>query len=109
MSDSEERANEIRMGLCKPRVIGETYDELDAFIEDLHEKGPLKASERSVERRGDLPWAIYLWQQCKAVKEPNPEHSSHHGRCDLIRNHAGIDHALERGMDIPRWSTDWTG
>lgn len=53
-----------------------------------------------------LTWSKWWWQQCKAVKEPNP--SGHWGRCELKKNHKG-DHALERGMDIPRWSTEWTG
>lgn len=52
----------------------------------------------------NLPWAIFPWQQCKAVKEPG---DGHHGRCELRHGHEG-DHALERGMDIPRWSTRWT-
>lgn len=45
------------------------------------------------------------WTRCKAVKEPNK--SGYWGRCDLRRNHAG-DHALERGMEIHRWSTAWS-
>ena len=83
-------------------------DEVEIWVEDLHEKGSLKASEGSVERRGDLPWSQYIWQQCKAVREPRGTGSSHYGRCELHRDHEGIDHALERGMDIPRWSTNWT-
>lgn len=51
-----------------------------------------------------LVWAKWPWQRCKAVKEPS---DSHYGRCELKKKHAG-DHALERGMDIPRWSTKWT-
>jgi hypothetical protein len=52
-----------------------------------------------------LPWQKYPWQRrCKAVKEPG---EGHWGRCELVRNHWG-DHALERGMDTPRWSTRFT-
>lgn len=53
-----------------------------------------------------LDWADWPWQRCKAVKEPNP--SGHWGRCELKRHEETIDHALERGLDIPRWSTRWT-
>ena len=60
-----------------------------------------------------LPWVSIWkpWRRCKAVKEPNA--SGHWGRCELDRSHNFIlgknhDHALERGFDIPRWSTKWT-
>lgn len=61
-----------------------------------------------------LPWATWWkpWRRCKAVKEPNA--SGYWGRCELDRDHnfsnirAHHDHALERGFDIPRWSTVWT-
>jgi hypothetical protein len=54
----------------------------------------------------ELPWQEYPWQRrCKAVKEPN--WSSYWGRCELRRGHWG-DHALERGMEVLRWSTRWT-
>jgi hypothetical protein len=52
-----------------------------------------------------LPWAHWPWQSCPARVEPNP--SGLYGRCELRRGHEG-DHALERGFDIPRWSTRWT-
>ena len=59
--------------------------------------------------RDGLPWAT-VWQtltgrRCRARKEPNP--SGMWGRCDLAAGHQG-DHALERGLDVPRWSTTWT-
>lgn len=54
-----------------------------------------------------LPWAKWPWRRCRAVREPRPGESYYAGRCDLTRRHRG-DHALERGMDTPRWSTDWT-
>ena len=61
------------------------------------------------EDRHNLPWSQWTWQQCKAVREPREGGKGHHGRCDLVRNHPPeMDHALERGMDIPRWSTTWT-
>ena len=50
-------------------------------------------------------WAKWPWQACKARKEPNS--SGYWGRCELRKGHDG-DHALERGFDIPRWSTEWT-
>jgi hypothetical protein len=53
-----------------------------------------------------LPWARWSWQACTARRERRPD-VPYFGRCELRRNHDG-DHALERGMDIPRWSTDWS-
>jgi hypothetical protein len=58
----------------------------------------------------DLPW-VRVWQrQCTAVREPRydvrPRTSHDYGRCQLRRTHHG-DHALRRGVDTPRWSTDW--
>lgn len=53
-----------------------------------------------------LPWNVWPWKRCKAFREPRPGHFW--GQCELDKNHFGIDHALERGMDIPRWSTEWT-
>ncbi len=53
--------------------------------------------------QADLPWApIWPWKRCRASVEPNP--TGYWGRCDLQARHDG-DHALERGMDTPRWST----
>lgn len=56
-----------------------------------------------------LPWAWWPWHRCRAVKEPDSTVSGggYFGRCDLVRGHFG-DHALERGMETPRWSTRWT-
>jgi hypothetical protein len=56
---------------------------------------------------GPLPWAKWPWQRCFAYREPR-DGSHYHGRCELRRGHPG-DHALERGFDTPRWSSDWTG
>lgn len=53
----------------------------------------------------ELPWAYPFAARCRAVKEPND--SGYWGRCDLRAGHDG-DHALERGLDTPRWSTKWT-
>lgn len=54
-----------------------------------------------------LPWAKGLFgPRCRAVKEPN--RSGYWGRCDLAPHSELIDHALERGMDTPRWSTRWS-
>lgn len=55
-----------------------------------------------------LPWAKAWkpWRRCKAVKEPNP--TGYWGRCELEPHSEKIDHALERGMGVLRWSTKWT-
>jgi hypothetical protein len=54
----------------------------------------------------ELPWQEYPWQRrCKAVKEPGE--FFYWGRCELRRGHLG-DHALERGMEVLRWSTRFT-
>ena len=58
----------------------------------------------------DYPWAMWPWQRCKAVLEPNND-TGYFGRCDLMRGHGeetvmgidGTDHALERGMEIVLW------
>jgi hypothetical protein len=52
-------------------------------------------------------FAKWPWQRCRAVREPEVHTPNWHGRCELKKNHRG-DHALERGFDIPRWSTEWT-
>ncbi len=52
-----------------------------------------------------LPWQN-LWQRrCRAFRERRPG-EPYWGRCELRRRHEG-DHALERGFDTPRWSSDW--
>lgn len=53
-----------------------------------------------------LPWAGWFDIRCKARTEDRGAWS---GRCELKRHGSDMDHALERGMDIPRWSTVWTG
>lgn len=53
-----------------------------------------------------LPWARPWQRRCAAVREQRAG-SMFWGRCELVRDHDG-DHALDRGYDIPRWSTDWT-
>ena len=50
-------------------------------------------------------WATWPWQQCRARREPRS--GEFFGRCELRKGHAG-DHALERGFDSPRWSTNWS-
>lgn len=57
----------------------------------------------------DLPWAPLLGRRCRARRETRASEGrdQHFGRCELRAGHAG-DHALERGMDTPRWSTDWS-
>ena len=54
----------------------------------------------------DLPWARPWQRRCRAVREPKPD-APYFGRCELARGHVG-DHALERGFDVPRWTTAWT-
>lgn len=50
----------------------------------------------------DLPWAGWSWwDRCRARTERGE-------RCDLRQHLPETDHALERGMDVPRWSTRWT-
>lgn len=55
----------------------------------------------------DLPWSKPFRAQCRAVREPRGT-DAFFGRCELRPDHTGHDHALDRGMDTPRWSTDWT-
>lgn len=50
-----------------------------------------------------LPWST-AWQRltgrgCRS-RWPGP---TYRGRCELVQGHDG-DHALERGMDTPRWA-----
>lgn len=45
-------------------------------------------------------WATWPWNRC-------PARTERWERCDLRKGHDG-DHALERGLDIPRWNTRWT-
>ena len=51
----------------------------------------------------DLSWAKWYQKRCRAVTDEPP----YYGRCELIRNHPEELHALDRGFDIPRWSTKW--
>lgn len=53
-----------------------------------------------------LPWFRWPWNRCRAVKPATD--GGYFGRCELRRHSPDIDHALERGMDTPRWSTRWT-
>lgn len=53
----------------------------------------------------NLPWAKWPWKRCKAYRE-NDGVTGFWGRCELVPGHKCL-HALERGMDIPRWSTRW--
>ncbi len=62
---------------------------------------------------GPWPWS----PRCRAVKEPPRRQviggamrvGGHHGRCELQPHGPEIDHALERGLEYPRWSTRITG
>lgn len=54
-----------------------------------------------------LPWSRWPWNRCKAYKEADFK-DGYWGRCELKRHSHEIDHALDRGMDTPRWSTRWT-
>lgn len=53
-----------------------------------------------------LPWSTFL-NRCRAVREKT-DGDPFWGRCELKKHNHSIDHALERGMIIPRWSTKWT-
>lgn len=63
----------------------------------------------------ELPWAQpFHWLpgrggRCWARTERKSWSSPYWGRCELAQHGEDIDHALERGMDTPRWSTRWTG
>jgi hypothetical protein len=56
----------------------------------------------------ELPWAFGVFNRCSAVKEPSRNGIPYYGRCELQKNHTDTDHAIERGMFILRWSTEWT-
>jgi hypothetical protein len=59
----------------------------------------------------DLPWSKWPFgRRCRARREPRAGEGKwqHFGRCELAPHGPEIDHALERGFDSPRWSTDWT-
>lgn len=49
----------------------------------------------------DLPWQTMFGKRCKARKAPT--RGGFYGRCELAP-HWGIDHALERGLILVRWS-----
>lgn len=73
-----------------------------AFLSGLFSRAVTKDFEKQ-KREGTIildNWAVWPWNRCAARTE-------RYERCDLKR-HAHGDHALERGFDIPRWSTDWT-
>lgn len=93
-----------------------THEEFLGFVADSFDvprhmlvSGPQPAYARKTVEWSppavDLPWAGVFQRRCKARVEPNE--SGFWGRCELVRGHEG-DHALERGMDCPRWSTRWT-
>jgi hypothetical protein len=63
---------------------------------------------RGVVTEERLAWAFWPWQRCKARVEPHPDRYGYWGRCELKKHGKDVDHALERGMDTPRWSTRWT-
>lgn len=56
-----------------------------------------------------LPWAgRWPWSpRCRAVREPRPN-SAWAGRCELAPHGPDVAHALDRGWDTPRWSTEWS-
>lgn len=64
-----------------------------------------KAYDREATSRIGLEWAT-MFDHCSARVEPNA--TGYWGRCDLIKHDQNVDHALERGMEILRWSTRWT-
>lgn len=62
-------------------------------------------SKRKKTADSDLPWSTNPWDRCRARREGR---GGHWGRCELKRHGGDVDHALERGMNIPHWSTNWT-
>lgn len=66
----------------------------------------------TMDDQAHLPWAsirdTLRGRRCKA-------RLANGTRCELVRNHnhpatrpsPTVLHALERGMDTPRWSTEW--
>ena len=73
---------------------------MDDMAHPRYEKPPTDPTDPGL----DLPWWAGWWQRrCLARTVEGP----YRGRCELRRGHDG-DHALERGFDIPRWSTRWT-
>jgi hypothetical protein len=56
-----------------------------------------------------LPWhRPFRDRRCTAA-HPRTADDAFYGRCELRAHGEHIDHALERGMEHPRWSTRWTG
>ena len=53
----------------------------------------------------DLPWGRFLHRHCRARLAPGADHRFW-GRCELAPHSTDIDHALERGMVIVRWSAE---
>jgi hypothetical protein len=62
-----------------------------------------------------LPWSgPWPWSpRCRAVRDPEYIQAiggaywlgGQYGRCELAPHGPDIDHALERGLETPRWST----
>jgi hypothetical protein len=74
-------------------------------MEDWVERG-LDVDAFSAGGPAPLTWARWPWQACKARTDQPPYAGA---RCELRPHGIEIDHALERGFDIPRWSTRWLG
>lgn len=79
--------------------------------EQLPRRDRISDNERAISCRGRdpidptlLPWAGWWERRCQARKEASGAYGGHHGRCELVVRHDG-DHALERGLEIARWST----
>jgi hypothetical protein len=54
----------------------------------------------------NLPWSKWYkpWTRCKSKYPAKFSDEDYYGRCELDKKHRGlIPHALDRGMDIPRW------
>ncbi|MGH3987464.1 MAG: hypothetical protein ACRDTZ_09120 [Pseudonocardiaceae bacterium] len=58
-------------------------------------------------RPEELPWYRWPWQRCRAVRERQGD-DAWFGRCELEPHPNTVDHALDRALDFPRWSTRWT-
>ena len=56
-------------------------------------------------KSSDLPWAKPFRRRCTARLEPT-SNGEYWGRCDLSPHSRDMDHALERGLEVVRFTTD---
>jgi hypothetical protein len=90
------------------RARGQHPDQVEATIRTLGVCDRRTEATVSAWPEASLPWST-AWQRltgrgCRA-RWPVAGTGYGRARCELVRDHRG-DHALERGMDTPRWKTD---